>query len=136
MLGEEKTAGSREVREVPEEKNAPKGYKEKFDDPYKVLSYSLVVNYPPVTVKRLMKDTKFLRREIIREVRGQDFRGYFTDCLFVSICEEKKRMDLMRQMDVLARFLYQNLDLNRMRAEIRSAYESLGLGDLLEEPKE
>ena len=110
-------------------------YKEKYDDEYKILAYSIVVNYPPVTVKRLMKDTKFLRREIIREVRGQDFRGYFIDCLFVSICENKDRMKLMRQLDQLGRFFYNSLDLERMRKEIRNAYESLGLGDILEEPK-
>ena len=110
-------------------------HKEKFDDEYKILAYSIIVNYPPVTVKRLMKDTKFLRREIIREVRGQDFRGYFVDCLFVSICENKNRMKLMRQLDQLGRFFYNNLDLDRMRKEIRNAYESLGLGDILEDPK-
>lgn len=108
-------------------------YKEKFDDEYKLLAYSIIVNYPPETVKRLLKDTKFLRREIIREVRGQDFRGFFIDCLFVSICENKDRMKLMRQLDQLGRFFYNNLDLNRMREEVKKAYESLGLGDILED---
>ena len=120
---------------MQEEENVSLAHKEKFDDEYKILAYSIVVSYPPETVRRLMKDTKFLRREIIREVRGQDFRGYFIDCLFVSICEDKNRMKLMRQLDQLGRFLYNSLDLNRMRKEIRNAYESLGLGDILEENK-
>lgn len=110
-------------------------YKEKYDDEYKILAYSIVVNYPPPIVKRLMRDRKFLRREITREIRGQDFRGYFTDCLFVSICEDKKRMDLMRQLDALAKFFYKNLDVPRMREEIKNAYDSLGLGDILEDEK-
>lgn len=120
---------------MQEEESVKPVHKEKYDDEYKILAYSIVVNYPPVTVKRLMKDTKFLRREIIREVRGQDFRGYFIDCLFVSICENKDRMKLMRQLDQLGRFFYNNLDLDRMRKEIRNAYDSLGLGDILEENK-
>ncbi len=119
----------------PENESDKITHKEKFDDEYKILAYSIVVNYPPVTVKRLMKDTKFLRREIIREVRSQDFRGYFVDCLFVSICENKNRMGLMRQLDQLGRFFYNNLDRGRMRKEIRNAYESLGLGDILEDCK-
>lgn len=41
----------------------------------------------------------------------------------------------MRQLDQLGRFFYSNLDLGRMRKEVRNAYESLGLGDILEEPK-
>ena len=120
---------------MQEERNVKPIYKEKYDDEYKILAYSVVVHYPPETVRRLMKDTKFLRREIIREVRGQDFKGYFIDCLFVSICENKNRMDLMRALDQLGRFFYNNLDLDRMRAEIKNAYKSLGLGDILEEKK-
>lgn len=120
---------------MQEEKSVRPIYKEKYDDPYKILAFSVVVNYPLPIVKRLMRDRKFLRREITREVRGQDFHGYFTDCLFVSICEDKKRMELMRQLDDLAKFLYKNLDLARMREEIKTAYETLGLGDILEEDK-
>lgn len=110
-------------------------YKWDADDPYKMLAFNIIVNYPIPIIKRMMVDTKFLRREITREVRGQDFRGPFIDCLFVSICEEKKRMELMRQLDSLARFLYDQIDLNRMRREIRNAFRSLGLDDLLEEPE-
>ena len=120
---------------MQEEENAKPIYKEKFDDEYKILAYSIVVNYPPPIVRRLVRDRKFLRREITREIRGQDFRGHFTDCLFVSICENKKRMDLMRQLDALAKFMYQNLDVPRMREEIRNAYKTLGLDDILKEEK-
>ena len=116
-----------------ERSGASPTYKERYDDPYLILAYNIVANYPPEIVRRLMRDTKFLRREIIREVRGQDFRGYFIDCLFVSICEDKNRMDLMRVLDAVGRFFYNNLDLNRMRQAIKTAYESLGLGDILEE---
>lgn len=120
---------------MQDEKSVKPVYKEKYDDPYKILAFSIIVNYPPEIVRRLMRDTKFLRREIIREVRGQDFRGYFIDCLFVSICEDKRRMDLMRMLDSVGRFMYNNLDLNRMRAEVKNAYKSLGLGDILEDEK-
>ena len=41
----------------------------------------------------------------------------------------------MRQLDQLGRFFYSSLDLDRMRKEIRNAYESLGLGDILEDTK-
>lgn len=111
-------------------------YKDGYDDPYRVLAFNIVMSYPPEKVRRLMWDTKFLRREISREIRGQDFNGFFTDCLFVSICEDKHRMDLMRKLDELSVFFYKQLDLNRMRAEIRGAYCRLGLFDLLEEDKE
>lgn len=107
-------------------------YKHESDDPYKILAYNIMVEYPTPIVKRFLRDNKFIRRTVIREVRGQDFSGYFLDCLFVSIFEGKKRMDLMRQLNQLGIFLYRNLDLQRLRKEIRGAYEEMGMADLLE----
>lgn len=102
------------------------------DDPYKVLAYNLIVEYDLPAIKRMLHDNKFIKRVIIREVRGQDYKGAFVDCLFVSIMESKKRMELMHQFDALGVFFYQNLELPRLRQEIREAFERLGASDLLE----
>ena len=102
------------------------------DNPYKVLAYNIVTIYPPPIIKRLMKDTKFLRREVIREVKGQDFRGIFLDCLTDDLIENGHRIALNRELAKLGRYYYNHLDLNRMRAEIVSACARLGLEDLLE----
>lgn len=108
-------------------------YKHDSDDSYKLLAYRILVDYNIPTVKRILKDNKFVRRLIIREVRGQDFQGDFVDCLFVSIFEDKGRMDLMRQLNSLGIFLYHKLDLQRLRKEIRNAFEEMGMSDLLED---
>lgn len=108
-------------------------YKFEADDSYKLLAYRILVDYNIPTVKRILKDNKFVRRLIIREVRGQDFQGDFVDCLFVSIFEDKGRMDLMRQLNSLGTFLYQKLDLPRLRKEILNAFEEMGMSDLLED---
>lgn len=106
-------------------------YKYPYDDPYKVLAFNLITTYPPETIRRFLLDRKFLRREIIREVRSQDFQGLFVDCLWVAMCDEKQRMQIMRQLDSLGRFFYQNLDVPHMRDEIRKAYHLLGLDEFL-----
>lgn len=108
-------------------------YKRESDDPYKILAYNLVVDCDVDTIKRYLTDNKFLRRVIKREIRGQDYRGVFMDCLFVSIVESKKRMDLMHALDSVGAFFYQNLDKPRLRREIKKAYEELDMADLLEE---
>lgn len=108
-------------------------YKHTADDSYKLLAYKILTDYNIPTVKRILRDNKFVRRTIIREVRGQDFQGDFIDCLFVSIFEDKERMELMRQLNVLGLFLYRKLDLPRLRREIRNAFEEMGMSDLLEE---
>lgn len=107
-------------------------YSHESDDPYKLLAYRIMVEYNVPTVKRILKDNKYVRRTIIREVRSQDFNGDFLDCLFVAIFEGKRRMDLMRQLNALGIFLYKELDLPRLRREIRNAFEDMGMSDLLE----
>lgn len=107
-------------------------YQTDGDDPYKVLAYNLIVDYDLPSIRRMLRDNKFIRRTIVREVRGQDYRGDFVDCLFVAIMEGKKRMDLMRQLDALGVFFYKNLELPRLRNEIKEAFEKLGVSDLLE----
>ena len=108
-------------------------YKHESDDPYKLLAYKIMVDYNLNTVKKILKDNKFVKRLIIREVRGQDFQGDFVDCLFVSVCEDKERKDLMRQLNAFGIFLYRKLNKARLREEIRKAFAEMGLSYLLED---
>lgn len=124
-MQEEKTENDLQEENFPE-------YKHEYDDSYKLLAYHLVTTNDIATIKRMLRDGKFVRRSIIREVRGQDFNGPFIDCLFVAISESDERMQLMRQLDSLGAFLYQKLSLPRLRKEIKSACDELGLSDLLE----
>ena len=124
-MQEEKTEDDLQEENFPE-------YKHEYDDSYKLLAYHLVTTNDIATIKRMLRDGKFVRRSIIREVRGQDFNGPFIDCLFVAISEDDERMQLMRQLDSLGAFLYQKLSLSRLRKEIKSACDELGLSDLLE----
>lgn len=108
-------------------------YKHDADDPYKLLAYKIMVDYNVPTVKKILEDNKFVKRMIIREIRGQDLQGDFIDCLFVSIFENKERMELMQQLNALGIFLYKKLNLSRLRREIRAAFDEMGLSDLLED---
>lgn len=92
-----------------------------------------MVDYNIATVKKILHDNKFVKKHIIREIRGQDFQGDFIDCLFVSIFEQKERMDLMQQLNILGAFLYKKLDLPRLRKEIRKAFAEMEMSDLLED---
>ena len=124
-MQEEKTEDDLQEENFPE-------YKHAYDDSYKLLAYHLVTTNDIATIKRMLRDGKFVRRSVIREVRGQDFNGPFIDCLFVAISEDDERMQLMRQLDSLGSFLYKKLSLPRLRKEIKNACDELGLSDLLE----
>lgn len=92
-----------------------------------------MVDYNIPTVKKILTDNKYVRRTVVREIRGQDLQGDFIDCLFVSIFADKERMELMKQLNALGLFFYHKLDLARLRREIRSAFAEMGLSDLIED---
>ena len=104
-----------------------------IDDPYRRLAYIIVCRNDPITVKRYLKDYKFVRRAVVREAKELDLSGPFLDCLAVVLKGEDERGDVLRQLGVLGGFFYRKLDLPRLRAEIRSVSQELGIADLIED---
>lgn len=89
-----------------------------YDDPYKILASTIVGAYRPADVLRVLTDNSYLKTLIIKEVRDQDFRGHFVDCIIENILEEKDRMEYMHKLDELAQYYYSRLDKGRLRDEI------------------
>lgn len=116
-----------------QEEEYDNSYTEAYDDPYLVLAYHIVCNNNIPTIKRYLKDYKFVKRVIIKETKDLDLSGPFLDCLAVAIREEKQKTDLISQLESLGGFFYNRLDLNRMRKAIKQACDKLGVGDLIEE---
>lgn len=98
-----------------------------YDDPYKLLADYLVVNYGPVDVALMLRDDECILRKVKREIRNQDFRGPFTDCVITEIYRNKERMELMHALDVVGRYLFSKLDLDRLRNEMREVCNDLGI---------
>lgn len=102
-------------------------YLYEFDNPYKILSSHIVAEYRPADVLRILFDNAYLKNCVIKEVRLQDMGGYFTDCIIEDILEKKDRMEYMHQLDQLGAYFYSKLDKERLRSEIRSALEEIGI---------
>lgn len=98
-----------------------------YDDPYKVLA-SLIVGYdkPNEVVKVLYSDLHILNR-IIKETRGQDMKGRFTDCIITVLLSEGDRMEYMNKLDELSSYYFRKLDKQRLRDEIKSLLSSAGI---------
>lgn len=96
------------------------------DDPYVLLAWKIITSQRPADTIRVLFDDEFLRRKIVHEVRTQDFRGPFLDCLIERLVLEKKRMEFMRQLDALADFFYEKLDKERLRDNIVEALKEIG----------
>lgn len=103
------------------------GYLYDFDDPYKLLAHHIVGAYRPADVLRVLTDNSYLKTLIIKEVREQDFRGRFVDCIIENILDDKDRMDYMHKLDELALYYYTRLDRGRLRDEILSILNKAGI---------
>lgn len=102
-------------------------YRYESDDPYKVLAHAVIGFFRPADVIRMLTDNEYLLNCIIKEVRQQDFCGSFLDCIIEEILSQKKRMEMMGALDILARYFYDNLDKKRLRAEIVEALSEIGI---------
>lgn len=102
-------------------------YLYQYDNPYTLLAHHIVGNYRASDVLRALTDNSYLKTLIIKEVREQDFKGHFVDCIIESILEEKDRMEYMHKLDELAFYYYSKLDKGRLRDEILAVLNSAGV---------
>lgn len=105
-----------------------KTYLYEFDDPYKLLAATLVgtPEYGPTVLTRMLTDDAFIRSLVIKETRGQDIRGPFLDCVIENILVDKRRMEYMHEMDKLANYYFENLDLEKLRHELKAFAKECG----------
>lgn len=89
-----------------------------YDDPYAFLAFHLIAHLSKAELKRALKDDDFVFHMLVKEVRGQDFRGPFVDAIITVLLEDKRRMSLMNELDKLAKYLWTELDLERLRKKI------------------
>lgn len=98
-----------------------------YDNPYRILAHYIVGYYRPADVLRVLTENAYIRTLIQKEVREMDLRGSYIDCVIEDLLSNKKRMDYMRTLDVLARYYYESLDKERLRNEIRLALQEAGI---------
>lgn len=102
-------------------------YMWEYDDPYRILAHAVIGFFRPADVIRMLSDNEYLLNCVTKEIRQQDLRGAFVDCIIEDILAHKKRMELMHALDTLSQYLYDNLDKERLRTEIRSALSEIGV---------
>ena len=102
-------------------------YLYEYDDPYKLLASNVVAYSRPADVIRLLTDDAFILNYIIKETRGQDMKGPFTDCIIEDILENKDRMEYMNVLDQVAKYYFSKLDKDRLRNEVKSVLKDCGI---------
>lgn len=97
-----------------------------YDDPYKLLASSVVVNHTDGEIRRLLVDDEFVWKHIQKETRNLDLRGAFLDCIVEGMLNGR-RMELMTELDKLSVFIYKQLDLERFRSELKKEATTCGV---------
>lgn len=103
-----------------------------YDDPYVMCVCSLIANHNKAEIRRMMVDNDYVANLILKETRLTDFRGPFLDAIIESILTDKRRMEMMRELDKLSNYFYNNLDLDRLRKTIIFIVNRYGF-DIFEE---
>lgn len=102
-------------------------YQLECDDPYKILADLLIGYDEPSDIVRIMYDDSYILNRLVKETRGQDMRGVFTDCVIEDILENKSRMEYMKILDQLAEYFFSKLDKKRLRVEITNSLKEKGI---------
>lgn len=91
-----------------------------YDDPYQVLSIQLVVDLNLGDICRTLYDDDFIERMVQKETRELDLYGKFLDCIVEQILVKKQRMKMMAELNKLGSWLFCQLDLDRLRKQIKN----------------
>lgn len=98
-----------------------------YDDPYRILAAHIVSVFSVANIKRVLTNASYVKSLMVHEAKQMDIRGIFLDC----VDQEIVANDMIRKKNVylkkLGEFYYSELDINRLRREIRRFAEELGV---------
>lgn len=105
-----------------------KSYSHNYNNPYRILAASISVQYSPSEVKRFMSDSAFIKKVVLAEVRDSiDIPGKFCDCVITELVTDSKKVMYRTALNKLGMFFFEQLDIPRLREEIRKYHEEMGL---------
>ena len=105
-----------------------KDYKNDCDNPYKFLASGIAIKYNINLVKRMLIDKDYIRQIVQAEVRDNiDIPGMFTDCVVTELISEKQKVLYRDALNQLGLFFFHQLDVARLREELRNFYDEFGI---------
>jgi len=103
-------------------------YLHNYDNPYRMLAASIAIRLSTPDAKRILKDSSYVKQLVLAEVRDNiDIPGMFADCVTTELLSESQKVLYRTALNELGLFFYKQLDLPRLRSEIRKFYEELGI---------
>ena len=94
-------------------------FNQPYDNPYRILALHLASTLSLHSLKRVMHDTNFIRSLVLSETRQVDLSGPFLDCVDQEIISNDNVRMKNAALKSLGEFYYSNLDVPRLREELR-----------------
>lgn len=100
---------------------------QEYDNPYRILAAHIVSAFSVPNIKRALTSSSYIKSLIIHEAKTMDVRGVFLDCIDQEIISHDRIRRKNVYMRQLGEFYFSELDLERLRKEIRRFAEELGV---------
>ena len=98
-----------------------------YDDPYRVLAAHIVSNYSPRMVKKVMSSSSYIKSIILQEAKQMDISGAFLDCIDQEVLANDHLRRKNAYLKKLGEFYYSELNVLRLRLEIKRFAEELNI---------
>ena len=98
-----------------------------YDDPYRVLAAHLVSVYPTRVLRKILTSTSYIKSMVLQEAKLLDVAGAFLDCIDQEILEHDHLRRKNSYLKKLGEYYYTELDILRLRSEIRKFAAELNI---------
>ena len=102
-------------------------FNQPYDDPYRILACHLVSVLSVKSINTLLTSNPFIKSMVLNEAKQLDISGAFLDCIDQEIISNDKIRGKNVHLKSLGEYYYQNLDIPRLRREIRKFIDECGI---------
>ena len=93
-----------------------------------MLAAVITITMNSTEIKRIMSDSSYIKQLIQAEVRdGIDISGKFCDCITTELIADRNKVIYRTALNDLGTFFFKQLDIPRLRNEIKKFHEEMGL---------
>lgn len=100
---------------------------QEYDNPYRVLAAHIVSAFSVPCIKRTLTSASYVKSLIINEAKTMDVAGAFMDCVDQEIISNDRIRHKNACMRQVGEFYFSELDLERLRKEIRRFADECGV---------
>ena len=98
-----------------------------YDDPYRVLAANIVSIYSPRIIKKIMSSSSYIKSIVLQEAKQMDINGAFLDCIDQEVVANDHLRKKNAYLKKLGEFYYSELNILRLRLEIKRFAEELNI---------